>query len=239
LRIVIPGGTGHLGTLLARYFHSQNHSVTVISRFPAARPWEAVHWKPPELGEWISTLEGADALINLTSHKVDPAILAAAVARCVQPPRVCFTVGVDLLVAPVMSPDPRSVFAGLQRLVRFALLGRAGSGRQYVSWIHDRDFVRAIEFLIVHGHPAETIDVFSPHPLPCEDFLAHLRSPLQLAFAYPNWLLEAAAFLLRADTRPILEDRRAMPSRLLELGFEFEFPEWPAAAFDLVSRRRG
>ena len=239
MRIVIPGGTGHLGTLLARYLHSQNHSVTVISRFPAARPWEAVHWNPPVLGEWIGAIEGADALINLTSHKVDPSILADAVARCIQPPRVHFNVGVDLLVAPVMSPAPRSVFAGLLRLVRFALVGRAGSGQQFVSWIHDADFVRAIEFLIAHGDSEGPIDVCSPRPLPCEEFLAHLRSPLQLAFAYPDWLLEAAAFVLRADTQVIRQDRQAQPSYLLQSGFEFEFPEWPEAALDLVSRRRG
>jgi NAD dependent epimerase/dehydratase family enzyme len=239
LRIVIPGGTGYLGTLLARYFHSQNHSVTVISRFPAARPWEAVHWKPPELGEWVGALEGADALINLTSHRVDPAVLAKAVAQCVNPPRVFFTVGVDLRVAPVMSADPRSAFAGLRRLVRFALVGRAGSGRQCVSWIHDADFVRAVEFLIEQGQPEGPVDVCSRHPLPCDEFLAHLRNPLQLAFAYPNWLLEAAAFVLRADTQVILQDRQVQPSYLLQSGFEFEFPDWPEAARDLVSRRRG
>jgi NAD dependent epimerase/dehydratase family enzyme len=257
LRIVIPGGTGHLGTLLAQYFHSQGHSVTVLGRFPAPRPWPAVHWDPPELGEWAVALEGADALINLTSSDAAFATssLAAAVAQCVQPPRLWLNAGaldddgrstpttlkVVLNIAPVMSPDARSSFAGLLRLVRFALVGRGGSGGQSVCWIHDRDFVHAIEFVITQDGCEGAIDICSSHSLPSEEFLACLReawNPLQLAFAYPDWLVEACAFLLRADTQPILQDCRSMPSHLLRAGFEFDFPDWSAAALDLVSRWR-
>ncbi len=46
----------------------------------------------------------------------------------------------------VLSPDRGGVFDTLLRLVRFGLGGASGSGKQYVSWVHDHDFVRAIEF---------------------------------------------------------------------------------------------
>src|SRR6185503_3604536 len=46
--------------------------------------------------------------------------------------------------AMTMSPDRGGIFDTLLRLVRYGLGGRAGSGRQYVSWIHDIDFTRAV-----------------------------------------------------------------------------------------------
>jgi uncharacterized protein len=53
-----------------------------------------------------------------------------------------------------------------------------------------------------------------------------------------KWMLEIGAFVLRTETELILKSRRVVPGRLLEAGFEFEFPEWPAAAQDLVARWR-
>ena len=42
------------------------------------------------------------------------------------------------------------LWRGLRRLARTGLGGAAGSGGQYVSWVHHVDFVRAIDFLIAH-----------------------------------------------------------------------------------------
>src|SRR5438309_1842031 len=55
---------------------------------------------------------------------------------------------VALRSAMIMSPDHGGVFDQLLRLVRFGLGGAAGSGRQFVSWIHDTDFLRSIDYLI-------------------------------------------------------------------------------------------
>ena len=50
---------------------------------------------------------------------------------------------VALRSAMIMSPDRGGIFDNFFRLVRFGLGGKAGSGDQFVSWIHDADFVRA------------------------------------------------------------------------------------------------
>jgi hypothetical protein len=51
-------------------------------------------------------------------------------------------------------------------------------------------------------------------------------------------MLEAGAVFLGTETELILKSRRVVPGRLLDGGFKFEFPEWLAAAFDLVQRWR-
>jgi len=51
-------------------------------------------------------------------------------------------------------------------------------------------------------------------------------------------MLEIGAMLLRTETELITKSRRVVPGRLIASGFEFRFPEWAAAANDLVQRWR-
>jgi hypothetical protein len=76
--------------------------------------------------------------------------------------------------AMVMSPDIDGIFDTLLRLVRFRLGGVSGSGKQFVSWIHDQDFLRAIEYLITHNDLNGTINIASLNPIPNAEFMAVL-----------------------------------------------------------------
>jgi hypothetical protein len=51
-----------------------------------------------------------------------------------------------------------------------------------------------------------------------------------------KWMLELGAVFLRTETELLLKSRRVVPTRLLDYGFRFEFPEWPAAARELANR---
>src|ERR1035437_5594151 len=71
LRIVLPGGSGQVGQMLARHFQERGHHVTVLTRGPYTAPWQTVHWEGEEDGPWIETLEGADVCINLAGRSVN------------------------------------------------------------------------------------------------------------------------------------------------------------------------
>lgn len=71
LRIVIPGGSGHVGSLLAHYFQQSGHHVTVLTRGPFAASWNTVHWDGEHPGPWTEQLEGADVCINLAGRSVN------------------------------------------------------------------------------------------------------------------------------------------------------------------------
>jgi len=90
---------------------------------------------------------------------------------------------IALRTSLVLSPAPGSAFAKLSNLVRAGLGGTQGNGRQYVSWIHEADYARALEFLIdheeiegpvnlaaLHLNPARGIDGWGPR-----DFLLQLN----------------------------------------------------------------
>ncbi len=312
MKIVLPGGSGQVGTLLARAFVADGHEVVVLSRDPSPAPWRTVGWDARTVGGWAAELEGADAVINLAGRSVNcrynqanrRAILESRVdstravgqviARCARPPRVWLqastatiyahrfdaandeatgivgagedapdtwkfsidvaqaweaaladadtpvTRKVALRSAMVMSPDRGGIFDVLLGLVRRGLGGRAGSGRQYVSWVHEADFVRSLYWLMEHGEVQGAVNVSSPNPLPYADFMRGLRQAWGTRIGLPatEWMLEIGTWLMRTETELVLKSRRVVPGRLLEAGFEFQFPHWPDAARDLVTRWR-
>ena len=313
MRVVIPGGSGQVGTILARAFHRDGHDVVVLSRRPVAAPWRMARWDAATLGDWTKELEGADVVINLAGRSVNcryteanrreilesrvesTRIVGEAIARATRPPplwlqastatiyahrfeapndeesgllggdepdtpeRWRFSIDVatawereveDAVVpatrkvrlrsAVIMSPDHGGIFDVLLGLVRRGLGGRAGSGQQYVSWIHDEDFIRAIRWVMDHPELDDVVNVASPNPLPNADFMRAIREAAGARLALPSaeWMLEVGAFLLRTETELVLKSRRVIPARLLRSGFEFRHPDWPAAAYDLCRRWR-
>ena len=142
--------------------------------------------------------------------------------------------------AIIMSPDQGGPFDILLRLVRLGLGGTLGNGKQYVSWIHDQDFVQAVLWLIQHEELDGAVNLAAPNPLPNSEFLQSLRKAWGISWGLPatDWMLEMGAFLLRSETELMLKSRRVVPKRMLESGFSFQFSTWPEAAHDLCTRWR-
>jgi len=311
MKIVIPGGSGHLGNLLARSFHEAGHDVTVLSRKPQKTSWRSMEWDGETLGKWAEALEGVDAVINLAGQSVNcrytrenrkiitdsrlksTRIVGDAIARAWSPPRVWLqastatiyahtfaephdeangvvggsepntpdtwrfsidvataweralreaptpnTRRVAMRTAIVMHPGNGSPFDILLRLVRFGLGGQAGDGRQYMSWIHERDFVDAVMWLIDHEQLEGPVNLSSPNPVTNAEFMRVLRSARGAPFGLPaaQWMLELGALVLGSETELILKSRRVVPTKLLKTGFSFQFPGWTQAAKDLCER---
>ncbi|MEU1517462.1 DUF1731 domain-containing protein [Streptomyces sp. NPDC005811] len=147
---------------------------------------------------------------------------------------------VALRSAMVMSPDRGGVFDVLSWLARLGMGGPVAGGAQFVSWIHDRDFVRAVEFLVERDDLAGPVNLAAPAPLPQRALMRGLRSAWGVPVGLPatKWMAELGALALRSDTELLLKSRRVVPGRLLAAGFTFGHPHWPGAAEDLVRRRR-
>jgi NAD dependent epimerase/dehydratase family enzyme len=109
-----------------------------------------------------------------------------------------------------------------------------------MSWIHEADFIRAVEFLIKHEDLNGCVNLASPNPLPNRDFMRALRKAYGMPFGPPLavWMLKIGTVFLRTEAELVLKSRRVVPRRLLEAGFEFFCPHWEDAAQDLVRRWR-
>jgi uncharacterized protein (TIGR01777 family) len=151
-----------------------------------------------------------------------------------------FTRKVALRSAITLSPEPGNAFAILSNLVRLGLGGTQGSGRQFVSWIHELDFARAVEFLIHRDDIDGPVNLASPNPVPNRSFMRSLREAWNRpnGVPAPRPILELASWLLRTESELVLKSRRVIPGRLLTAGFRFLHAEWPEAAEDLVREWR-
>ena len=311
LRIVLAGGSGHVGSLLRGHFSTQGHLVRVLSRRRDGVDRNVAWWDGLNLGEWVKELDGADVLVNLSGRSVDcrytalhrweimesrvrsTQVLGEAIARLEKAPRVWLNAStatiyrhefvrdmneisgeiggaesngsrswnfsievakrweeafwacetpdtrkVALRSAMVMSPERGGVFDVLLRLVRFGLGGAIGDGRQYVSWVHDADFVRAVDHILAREQLVGAVNIASPGPLPNSEFMRTLRNAwgTRFGFSAPLPLLELGTLLLRTESELVLKSRRVAPRRLLEDGFHFQFANWTAAAGELVAR---
>jgi hypothetical protein len=317
MRIVIPGGTGQVGTILCRAFTAAGHEVTLLTRRPPREnqpPGRVRHigWDGRTPGPWFEAIDGSDVVVNLAGRSVScrytaenlremmdsrvrsARVVGEAIAAATSPPPVWLQMStatiyahrhdapndeatgliggtepgvpgywaysveiaqawereqeraetprtrkVALRAAMVMSPDRGGVFDALLRLARLGLGGPVAGGAQYVSWIHDRDFARAVEFL-VETDLAGPVNLAAPAPLPQRALMRALRAAWGVPVGLPatRWMAELGAFAMRSDTELLLKSRRVVPGRLLDAGFVFDHAEWPAAAADLVRRVR-
>jgi uncharacterized protein len=313
LRIVIPGGSGHIGRILTRHFRQAGHFVTVLSRRPASTPWKSVVWNGCDLGEWTKEIDGADIVINLAGRSVNcrysqanrreitesrilsTRVIGQSIAQAASPPplwlnastatiyrhifdrpmdeatgelgggepgapdtwrfsidvatswesaffdaQLPHTRKVALRSAMIMGPEPGGVFDTLMKMVRLGLGGVLGDGKQFMSWVHEQDFIRAIEFLMTHEEFQGCVNIAAPHPLPNDEFMRELRNAwgIPVGLPAPAWLLELGAVFIRTETELVLKSRRVVPGRLLDAGFRFDYPDWACAARELVARWR-
>lgn len=311
MKVVIPGGSGKIGQILAQALHQEGNEVVVLSRSSFLAPWKVIDWDGTTMGKWAEEFEGADTVINLAGQSVNcrytshnrrlitdsriksTKIVGEAIVRAWNPPRVWLqastatiyahrydgpndertgiiggsepnvpgawrfsidvatawenalkdsptpnTRRVAMRTAIVMHPGAGSPFDMLLRLVRFGFGGQAGDGKQYVSWIHEHDFVRAVEWLIRHDELEGPVNLASPNPLPNAEFMQLLREAWGIPYGCPQTelMLEVGACLFGSETELILKSRRVIPAKLLSSGFEFAFPNWDDAAKELCHR---
>ncbi len=128
------------------------------------------------------------------------------------------------------------------KLVKFGLGGRAGDGRQFVSWMHDRDFVRAVLFLIARDDISGPVNLASPNPLPNAKFMRDLRSAWGIPFGFPaeKWMIEIGSFFLRTESELVLKSRRVGAGAPVVgvLGLSLISPPGRKPPCDLVARSR-
>lgn len=115
-------------------------------------------------------------------------------------------------------------FIPLKNLARLGMGGKQGKGNQFISWIHERDFARAIEF-VIEKKITGVVNIVSPKPIQNKVFMATLRKVLKVPFGLPipKPMLQLGAKIIGTETELVLKSRNVIPVRLLQHGFQFEF----------------
>lgn len=307
-KIILAGGTGFLGNVLADYFAAKGAEVVILTRSTKTRAGliREARWDGETAGDWRKELDGARALINLAGLSVNcryharnrkllldsrlhsTRVLGEAIAQCANPPPVWLnsstatiykhnfgpawdeagqiggcaeakdifsvhiatewerefneaktpsTRKVALRSAMVLGHGKNSVLPNLLRLGRLGLGGTLAGGRQFVSWIHQEDFCRAVEWTIEHESLSGPVNLAAPNPVPNAEFMATIRKVCRAPFGLPasRWMLEIGAFFLRTETELLIKSRRVVPGKLLADGFVFHHPQLLSAIEQLVA----
>lgn len=308
-RLVIAGGSGFLGRILAEHFQRDGYDITILTRASkAARPGiREVRWDARNLGDWACELDGATVVINLTGRSVNcrydarnrqeimasridsTRVIGEVIAQCKTPPPVWLNAStatiykhnfgppwgedgeidstpaakdefsievataweqvfneartprtrkITLRAAMVLGMDRNSVFPVLHRLTRFGLGGKMGAGKQFVSWIHQTDFCRAIEWLVKRHDLSGPVNICAPNPLTNAEMMRVFREVCGMPVGLPaaGWMLEIGALVLRTETELLIKSRRVAPKRLVESGFMFRYPFIRDAVEDLQKK---
>ncbi|WP_430411961.1 TIGR01777 family oxidoreductase [Kordia sp.] len=128
-------------------------------------------------------------------------------------------------------------FIPLKTLTKVGLGGTQGNGNQKVSWIHEHDFCRAVNFLLTENK-AGIFNVTAPNPLPNKHFMQTLRHVLKVPFGLPQpkWLLNFGARIIKTEAELILKSRFVIPEKLVAAGFQFNYPTAAIAMKEIISR---
>jgi uncharacterized protein (TIGR01777 family) len=303
MKIIIAGGSGYLGNILAQFYKTKAHEVIILSRNSSAATGNVrtVQWDGKTTGVWVNELEGADMLVNLAGKNVNcryteknkkeilesrlnaTRVLGEAIQGLRTPPALWiqsssatiyrysedkmmteedgqrgmgFSEMVcqrwEKLFTEIDVPRTRKVILRtgivlgrkdgalprLVNLVKLGLGGKQGHGRQYVSWIHERDFVSLVEWVRVHPVVTGIFNGTAPQPVMNKNFMAQLRHEFRMSFGLPaqRWLLGLGALIIGTETELILKSRKVYPQRLLDNGFVFEFPDLKSALVDLCQQ---
>jgi uncharacterized protein (TIGR01777 family) len=126
----------------------------------------------------------------------------------------------------------------LARLTKLCLGGTLGDGRQYVSWLHVRDFCRLVLWCVERAEARGVYNATGPCPVTNAEFMCELRCALKRRWSprVPAWLVRLGAFVLRTEPGLALEGRRCLPERLVEEHFKFLYTNLESALADLCMK---
>lgn len=305
-KIILAGGSGFLGSILAQYFHSKLYDVVILTRHPKIYDPFARHifWDGANSGDWKTEFENAFAVVNLTGRTVNcryteknkkeilesrvnaTIAVGLAIQQCTNPPQVWinassatyyinsfdremdeetgetghdFSMGVcqawERAFWTMKTPstkkiitrtslglgnDSNSVLPVMKKLVRLGLGGKIGTGNQYFSWIHEADYAGAIDFLLQRNDLCGLFNLTAPHPVLNKEFMKLLRNEMKVRFGIgaTRWMLEIGAVLLGTETELVLKSRRVVPKKLIDAGFQFQYPELKPALHDLIQHSK-
>ncbi len=118
---------------------------------------------------------------------------------------------------------------------KLGLGGRLGSGNQWMSWIHIEDHVAICLTLLEDANLEGKFNLTAPNPVTNKTFVRTLASRLKRpAFLpAPAWVLK---LILGEMAQLLIGSQRVVPKRMLDMGFQFKFPELDVALQDVLRR---
>lgn len=111
--------------------------------------------------------------------------------------------------------------------------GKIASGKQYMPWIHIKDWTAAIQFILQNNHMSGPINITAPNPVTNQVFTTTLGSVLKrpAILTVPKFVLR---LMLGESAELVLYGQNAVPGKLLENDFKFKYEQLEPALDNLL-----
>ncbi|WP_145858663.1 TIGR01777 family oxidoreductase [Pedobacter suwonensis] len=299
-KIILAGGNGYLGGVLAKYFSVMTDEVIILARKPQAEQGniKTLVWNGKTIGDWVYSLQGADLVVNLCGKNVNcryteknkkeifdsrlipTHLLGKAIEEMKNPPKLWINItsatiyrhaedrpqdeltgeigkGFSVEVCKAWekcffetnTPNTRKIalrmgivlglkdgaFPRLLNLVKLGMGGKQGNGKQYMSWVHEEDAVRSIEWLLNRPEIEGVVNCTAPDVIKNHVFMRSIRKAFGRSFGLPApaWVLAIGAKIIGTETELILKSRWVKPTILLNNGFDFRYGKIDKAMAEL------
>jgi hypothetical protein len=119
---------------------------------------------------------------------------------------------------------------------KYYIGGRIGDGQQYYSWIHIKDEVNAILFLIENENAKGVFNLSSPNPVTNNEFGKTISKTIKRPhyFPIPGFFMH---LVFGEVANMVLEGQRVYPTRLLKEGFKFKYADLPDALLNIIKEK--
>ncbi len=130
----------------------------------------------------------------------------------------------------------QGVLPKLAKPYNMFLGGKIGSGKQWHSWIHIKDEVRAIKFLLENDEAKGAYNLTSPEPINQKELASKLSYYLDKPNVFSKSTFIVKIFLGRMADELILNGVRVLPNRLTESGFSFKYKTIDSALSNIYKK---
>jgi uncharacterized protein (TIGR01777 family) len=123
----------------------------------------------------------------------------------------------------------------LVKITKWFLGGSAGSGRQFISWIHLADLMQMFVTAVEDPQMSGVFNAVAPRAATNAEFMSKLREVLHRPWSppAPAFAIKLGSRLMGSESSLVLNGQRCVPGRFLAAGFSYRFPELGAALKDL------
>lgn len=142
-----------------------------------------------------------------------------------------------LRIGLVLQKD-KGVLKPFLNLAKFGFGGKIGSGKQYITWIHENDFASLVNWIIDTEDVNGVINAASPEPIENKVFMKSIREAVKFPFgiANPTFFTIIGGWLIGTEAILILSGRRVISSVLQKKRYNFKYPEIDKALNNLLAR---
>lgn len=147
---------------------------------------------------------------------------------------------IALRIGLVLTEDG-GVLQPIFNLAKYGLAGTIGNGKQYMSWLHEDDFIRVINLCLNDEKLTGAFNCTCPNPVTNAQFMKAVRkaSGSKIGFPAPALFVKIGAFFMGTEPELVLKGRRVVSKVLEEKNFQFKFKDIDEAMNDIVNRRAG